>query len=318
MLVGASAAGALGALGAGRWQSALARAPMLGTQAPYFYRFKLGSAEATIVSDGPLPLGDPHANFLGLSTEEMDQQLRDNFLPNDNAVLEQNALVLNTGDKLVLFDTGLGTLDLFGPTTGKLMNSLKQAGINPEDVDAVVMTHAHIDHCGACMADDGSRHFPNAEYFITEADYKFWTDPTKVPEQFKVFLETAQKNLTPNLDRIHFFKDGEEILPGIQAIYTPGHTVGHTVFMIEQGGEQLCFIGDLAHHPVLLLQKPLTEFKYDTDPKQSAQSRVKMLGRLADERIALLAYHFAWPGIGHVARADEGFRFFPQPMKMVL
>ena len=318
MLVGASAVGALGALGAGKWQPALARAPMLGTQAPYFYRFKLGSAEATIVSDGALPLGDPHANFLGLTPEEMDKQLRDNFLPNDNAVLEQNALVLNTGDKLVLFDTGLGTLDLFGPTTGKLMNSLKQAGINPEDIDAVVMSHAHIDHCGGCMADDGSRHFPNAEYYITEADYKFWTDETKVPEQFKVFLDTAQKNLTPNLDRLHFFKDGEEILPGIQAIYTPGHTVGHTVFMIDQGGQQLCFIGDLAHHPVLLLQKPLTEFKYDTDPKQSAQSRVKMLGRLADERVALLAYHFAWPGIGHVARDGDGFRYFPQPMQMQL
>ena len=218
----------------------------------------------------------------------------------------------------MLFDTGLGTLDLFGPTTGKLMNSLQQAGINPEDIDAVVMSHAHIDHCGGCMADDGTRHFPNAEYFITEADYKFWTDETKVPEQFKVFLETAQKNLTPNLDRLHFFEDGEEILPGIQAIYTPGHTVGHTVFMIDQGGGQLCFIGDLAHHPVLLLQKPLTEFKYDTDPKQSAQSRVKMLGRLADERVALLAYHFAWPGIGHVARDGDGFRYFPQPMQMQL
>ena len=318
MLVAASAAGALGVLGPGKWQPALARAPMLGTQAPYFYRFKLGSAEATIVSDGALPLGDPHANFLGLTPEEMDKQLRDNFLPNDNAVLEQNALVLNTGDKLILFDTGLGTLDLFGPTTGKLMNSLKQAGINPEDIDAVVMSHAHIDHCGGCMADDGTRHFPNAEYFITEADYKFWTDETKVPEQFKVFLETAQKNLTPNLDRLHFFKDGEEILPGIQAIYTPGHTVGHTVFMIDQGGQQLCFIGDLAHHPVLLLEKPLTEFKYDTDPKQSAQSRVKMLGRLADERVALLAYHFAWPGIGHVARDGDGFRYFPQPLQMQL
>jgi glyoxylase-like metal-dependent hydrolase (beta-lactamase superfamily II) len=318
MLIGASAAGALGALGAGRWQPAMARAPMLGTQAPYFYRFKLGTAEATIVSDGPLPLGDPHANFLGLTPEEMDKQLHDNFLPNDNAVLEQNALVLNTGDKLILFDTGLGTLDLFGPTTGKLMNSLKQAGINAEDIDAVVMSHAHIDHCGGCMADDGSRHFPNAEYYITEADYKFWTDETKVPEQFKVFLETARKNLTPNLDRLHFFKDGEEILPGVHAIYAPGHTVGHTIFMIDQGGQQLCYIGDLTHHPVLLLEKPLTEFKYDTDPKQSAQSRVKMLGMLADDRVALLAYHFAWPGIGHVAREGDGFRYFPQPMKMEL
>jgi glyoxylase-like metal-dependent hydrolase (beta-lactamase superfamily II) len=168
------------------------------------------------------------------------------------------------------------------------------------------------------MADDGSRHFPNAEYYVTEADYKFWTDETKVPEQFKVFLDTARKNLTPNLDRLHFFKDGDEILPGIQAIYTPGHTVGHSAFLIDQGGQQLCFIGDLAHHPVLLLQKPLTEFKYDTDPKQSAQSRVKMLGRLADERVALLAYHFAWPGIGHVARDGDGFRYFPQPMQMQL
>jgi glyoxylase-like metal-dependent hydrolase (beta-lactamase superfamily II) len=115
-----------------------------------------------------------------------------------------------------------------------------------------------------------------------------------------------------------FIKDGQEFLPGIQAIAAPGHTVGHTIFMISSGGKSLAYIGDLAHHPVLLLQKPLTEFAYDTDPKQSAQSRVKMLGMLADQRIALLAYHFAWPGIGHVARQGDGFRYYPEPMKMEL
>src|SRR5262245_17061133 len=130
---------------------AFAKAPMLGTQAPYFYRFKLGNAEATIVSDGPLPLGDPHKNLLGLTDAEMDKQLTDNFLPLENAVLEQNALVVNTGDRMVLFDTGLGSLSIFGKTTGKLMTSLKQAGIDGKDIDAVVMTHAHIDHCGGCM-----------------------------------------------------------------------------------------------------------------------------------------------------------------------
>jgi glyoxylase-like metal-dependent hydrolase (beta-lactamase superfamily II) len=312
-LAGTTAAAALALSG-----SALAKAPMLNTQAPYFYRFKLGSAEGTIVSDGPLPLGDPHANFLGLTKEEMDKQLTENFLPLQNAVLEQNALVINTGDRLVLFDTGLGSLNIFGPTTGKLMNSLKQAGIDPKDVDAVVMSHAHIDHCGGCMADDGSRHFPNAQYYMTQADYDFWTDETKVPAQFKVFLDTARKNLLPNRDRMHFIKDGEEFLPGIQAIAAPGHTVGHTIFMISSGGKSLCYIGDLAHHPVLLLEKPLTEFMYDTDPKQSAQSRVKMLGMLAANRIPLLAYHFAWPGIGHVAKQSEGFRYFPEPMQMTL
>jgi glyoxylase-like metal-dependent hydrolase (beta-lactamase superfamily II) len=170
LLAGASAAGALAISSLDR---ALGKAPLLNTPAPYFYRFKLGSAEATIVSDGTLPLGDPHTNFTGLSKEEMDRQLNENFLPIDNAVLEQNVLVLNTGDRLVLFDTGMGSLKIFGPTTGKLMSTLKQAGIDPKDVDAVVMSHAHIDHCGGCVADDGSRNFPNAQYYITQADYDF-------------------------------------------------------------------------------------------------------------------------------------------------
>lgn len=297
---------------------AFARAPMAGTQAPYFYRFKLGNIEATIVSDGTLPLGKPEDNFVGLSKAEMDKQLADNFLGSDNAVLEQNALIINTGDRLVLFDTGMGSLKTFGPTTGKLLNSMKQAGIDPKDIDAVVMSHAHIDHCGGCVADSGQVNFPNAQFYISQADYDFWTTESNVPAQFKVFWETAVKNLKPVRDRMTFVKDGAEILPGIHAIHAPGHTVGHTIFMIESAGKQLCYIGDLTHHPVLLLEKPLTEFKYDTDPKLSAQSRVKNLGMLADKRVPLLAYHFAWPGIGHVARQGDGFRYFPEAMKMDL
>jgi glyoxylase-like metal-dependent hydrolase (beta-lactamase superfamily II) len=317
MLVGASAFTAAGMAGS-LSGPATAKAPLTNTQAPYFYRFKVGDAEATIVSDGVLPLGAPQENFVGLTKEEMEKQLSDNFLPMDNALLEQNALIVNTGDRLVLFDTGMGSLKLFGPTTGKLLNSMKQAGIDPKDIDAVVMSHAHIDHCVGNMADDGKPNFPNAQFYITQADYDFWTTESNVPSQFKVFWETAVKNLKPVQDRIHFVKDGAEILPGIHAILAPGHTVGHTIYMIASGGKQLCYIGDLTHHPVLLMQKPLTEFKYDTDPKQSAQTRVKMLTMLAEKRIPIVAYHFAWPGIGHVAKQGEGFRYFPEAMRMQL
>jgi glyoxylase-like metal-dependent hydrolase (beta-lactamase superfamily II) len=313
LLAGASAAAVAGFIGD---MAAVAKAPMRGTQAPYWYRFKLGDFEATVASDGILPLGKPEENFLGLSKEEMAKQLRDNFLPMDNAVLEQNALVINTGNQLVLFDTGLGSLNIFGPTTGKLLNNLKQAGIDPKDIDAVIMSHGHIDHLGGNVADNGSVNFPNAQFYITQADHDFWTDYSKVPGAFKVFADTANKNLKPVRDRIQFINDGQEVVPGVHAILAPGHTVGHTIFMIESAGKQLCYIGDLAHHPVLLLEKPLTEFKYDTDPKQSAQSRVKNLAMLAEKRIPIVAYHFAWPGMGHVVKQGEGFRYLPAPMEM--
>lgn len=117
-------------------------------------------------------------------------------------------------------------------------------------------------------------------------------------------------------DDIHFYKDNELILPGITALSAPGHTVSHTIFMIEAGGRQLCYVGDLAHHPVLLLEHPRTQFAYDTDPAQSAESRVRMLGMLAANRTPLLAYHFAWPGIGNVAKEGDGFRYFPAPPQM--
>ena len=119
-------------------------------------------------------------------------------------------------------------------------------------------------------------------------------------------------------DRVVFFKDGQEFLPGITAIGAPGHTVGHTIFNISSGGKSMAYIGDLTHHPVLLMEKPLTEFAYDTDPKQSAQTRVKLLNMLAADKTPIVAYHFAWPGYGHVAKQGDGFRYFPSPMNMAL
>lgn len=300
----------------------LARAPLATTQAPYYYRFAHGKMQGTVVSDGILPLGDPSASFLGTSKEEIGKMLTDNFLSASNAVLEQNILVLNTGDKLVLFDTGMGSSQLFGPTPGKLLANLKAAGIDPKDIDAIVATHAHCDHVWGIMADDGSRNFPNAQIYISQADFDYWTDEAKLaikePAFMQAFVDGARKNLLPNRDRIVFVKDGQEFLPGIQAMAAPGHTVGHMIYMITSDGKTMAAIGDLTHHQVLLLEKPRIEFAFDTDPKQSASTRVRILDTLAANRTPLIAYHFPWPGIGNVAKQGEGFRYYPTPLQMVL
>jgi len=315
--VGATAgAAALGGLGA---PEAAARAAMRYTQAPFFHRFRLGAFEATVVSDGPLPLGEPSGTFLGISKEEVGKLLSDNFLPPNNVVLEQNALVVNTGKELVLFDTGMGVSKMFGKTTGRLTQSLRESGINPASIDAVVCTHGHIDHIGGLATAKGKRVFPNAKIYMSKLDYDFWTDEKKLADQkVKAFIEHARLNLLPYKDRMVFVEDGKEFLPGIQAMVAPGHTVGHTVFMISSEGKSICNIGDTTHHQILLTERPRVEFAYDTDPKKAVESRVKLLTMLAEKKIPLLAYHFPYPGIGHVAKQGDGFRYFATPMNMII
>ncbi len=321
-LLGTGTVAAVAALSGLPLSNSLARAPFATNQAPYFYRFAHGKMQATVVSDGILPLGDPSGTFLGASKEDVGKMLTDNFLAPANVVLEQNVLILNTGDRLVLFDTGMGTSQLFGPTPGKLLANLKAAGIDPKDVDAIVATHAHCDHVWGIMADDGSRNFPNAQIYISQADFDYWTDEAKLaikePAFMKDFVDGARKNLLPNRDRLVFVKDGQEFLPGIQAMATPGHTVGHMAFMVTSDGNTLAVIGDVTHHQVLLLERPRLEFAFDTDPKQAAATRVRLLDTLAANRTQMIAYHFPWPGIGHVAKQGEGFRYYPTPLQMVL
>jgi glyoxylase-like metal-dependent hydrolase (beta-lactamase superfamily II) len=312
------------ALGAGLGASTLigegaqARAPKVGTQPSYFYRFNFGGSEVTVVSDGPLALGPPKGTFTGASEEEIKKMLSDNFLPTDNIVLEQNSPIVNMGDKLVLFDTGLGTSKAFGPTTGRQQKSMMEAGIKPEDIDAVVFSHGHIDHIGGVVDEAGKVLFPNAQFYIAQSDFDFWTDEGKMGSPLKDFIVHARKNLMPVRDRLVFYKDGQEFLPGVQAMSAPGHTVGHTMFMVTSEGKSFAFLGDLTHHPILLLEKPRMQFSYDTDPAQAAESRVKMLDMLAANKIPVMSYHYAWPGYGHVAKTGEGFHYYPEAMNMLL
>jgi glyoxylase-like metal-dependent hydrolase (beta-lactamase superfamily II) len=314
-LLGGAALGLGALLGA---NPALARMAMQKAQVPAYYRFPVGDFQATIVSDGPLPLGEPSGTFKGVTKEEIAKALADNFLPADNVVLEQNNLVLNTGSRLVLFDSGMGTSKLFGPTTGRLLNSLTDARIDPAKIDDVICTHAHIDHIGGLASATGKRYFPNATIHISKADFEFWTDETKLSGDLKAFVVHARQNLLPYKNRIKFVEDGKDVIPGVQAMAAPGHTVGHHIYIIKSGAASLVFLGDITHHQILLTEKPKTEFAYDTDPKQAVQTRLKVFDMLASQKLPFVAYHFPWPGIGHLGRTGaETYRYFAQSMDHV-
>jgi glyoxylase-like metal-dependent hydrolase (beta-lactamase superfamily II) len=317
-LFGATAFGAVASIGLGS-PEVMAKAPFATSQASYFYRFPLGKMQATVISDGPLPLGKPAETMKGVPEPDLIKALSDNFLPTDNVVLEQNVLVINTGSRLVMFDSGMGFSKAFGPTTGRLVANLRASGIRPAQIDDIICTHAHIDHIGGLADARGRRLFPNATIHIAQSDYDFWTDEKKLTDKaLGMFIKHARDNLLPYKGRIKFVADGKDVVPGVQAMAAPGHTVGHTIYLIESDGKKLAFTGDVSHHQILLTEKPRTEFAYDSDPKQAVATRLRVFDMLSKDRIPLLAFHFPWPGHGHLAKTGtDTYRYFATPMTIV-
>jgi glyoxylase-like metal-dependent hydrolase (beta-lactamase superfamily II) len=293
-------------------------APSTG-RAPFFYSFKLGDLEGTVVSDGPVgPVGKASAIYAQAPKDDLQQVLANAFA-DDQLMFEQNILVLKAGDRLVLFDTGVGTSHFFGPNSGQLLQNLKAAGIDPNAINTVVLTHAHPDHCWQLVGEASAPNFPNAQIFMTEADFAFWTDEGKLSnDAIKGFIEGTRKVLLPLKEQITFVQDGKEVIPGIQAMATPGHTVGHTSYVLTAGNQSMLLIGDVVHHSIISTERPKFAFGFDTDANLGIETRLRTLDMLASTRMPVLSFHFPWPGLGHIGRAGDAYRFYPLPVRASL
>ena len=282
-------------------------------------RLQLGTFELSVISDGPMPML-PDAGFDSAPKAEIEGLLAENFLPTDQLMLGMNCLVVNTGKKLVLIDTGMGDSlaesHMFGPSTSHMHDNLRAAGFDPADIDLVVLTHAHADHSWALTDREGNAMFPNAELALAEEEFTFWTNPDNQGQNpfVDLMVKGAIRNLLPYRDRLIMARDGHEICAGITAHASPGHSIGHSCIRISSDGQDLIHLGDLAHHHVLALAHPEWPISYDINPEQAVQSRLRILDMIAAEGTQVMGYHFPWPGVGNIRRKGAAYEFVPGNM----
>jgi len=288
-----------------------AAAPMVKTPAPGYFRMMLGNFEVTALSDGTADL--PIDQLLtGTTKEKVDKALAKVFLasPLQTSV---NAFLVNTGDKLVLIDTGSGTL--FGPTVGKLMANLEASGYAPGQVDEIYITHMHPDHVGG-LATDGKMNFPNAIVRADKRDADYWLSAetlAKADEGSKGFIQGAQSMLGPYVQAGKFkpFDGDTELVPGVRAHAAYGHTPGHTIYVLESNGQKLVLWGDLMHVAALQFPDPSITIKFDSDSKAAIAQRKKAFADAAKGAYWVGAAHLPFPGLGHLTAAGKGYAFYP-------
>jgi glyoxylase-like metal-dependent hydrolase (beta-lactamase superfamily II) len=284
---------------------------MVRTQAPGYYRMMLGDFEITALSDGTVML--PVSQLLSNTTPaRVDRTLARAGLrsPLETSV---NAYLINTGDKLVLVDAGAA--GLFGPTLGKLIGNLKAAGYQPEQVDEIYLTHLHPDHVGG-LAVDGRMAFPNAIVRAARADADYWlsnVNLSRAKKDDKPSFEGAMASLHPYIEAHRFrpFDGDTPLAAGISALPRPGHTAGHTAYVLESRGQRLVLWGDLVHVAAVQFDSPAVTIVYDSNARTAAAQRKLAYADAATHGYLVAGAHLSFPGIGRVRSNGRGYMWLP-------
>ena len=287
-----------------------AAAPQIKTQAPGYYRIMLGDFEVTVLNDGTLSL--PASVMTNTTEAETEKALARNFQKSPFDASD-NAFLINTGAKLVLIDTGSGSL--MGPTAGNLLTNLKAAGYRPEQIDEVYLTHMHPDHAGGLMA-EGKLAFPNAVLRANQREADFWLNQAnleKSPAAMKDFFKGAMASVNPYIAAGKFksFDGDTQLVPGIAVIAAPGHTPGHSIYLIESRGQKLELWGDLVHVAAVQFSDPAVTIQFDVDSQGASMQRLHAFADAAKAEYLVGTAHLSFPGIGHVRAAGNGYAWVP-------
>ena len=307
-------AAALGAATAGLGSFARGEAKSVEpTSTPPFYRFKVGDFTLTPLCDGMFQLP---TDSIGTNAEPSERKayFEAHYLTGDAFPLQLTPLLIDTGDKLVLIDSGMGPgQESWAPGANKLAGSLKAAGIAGEDIDVIVLTHGHIDHVGGLEA-GATKQYANAEVVLSAIELDLWRAPDaakKVPEWAAGGVPALQQTFTALGDRLRTTKEGEDIVPGIATVSSPGHTPGHISLLVSSGKDALFVTGDAVASIHIALDHPEWQMVWDHDRELGAKTRQNLLDRLSHDRLLVAGGHFPFPGIGHVVKEGNDYGWLP-------
>lgn len=277
------------------------------------YRFFVGDIVVTALGDGDFAM--PIAMLPAATQAEADVIHQASFLPTGETFSGSvNSYLIDTGDGLTLIDAG--GRDVLQPTMGQLPDTLQAAGMAPDQIDRVVLTHMHPDHIGGIIDLDGAAAFPKATLHVHAADHAFFLDP-KMKEAFtpdlSIFFDCAVACAAAYADKTQLFAYGDDLGHGLTVIDLAGHSPGHSGFRVSSRGEELLILGDIVHAAALQFARPEWGVAFDADPEAAAASRRRALEAAASERSLIAGMHIPFPGIGRVSKAGDGYRFHPLP-----
>ena len=282
---------------------------------PIYHR-RIGDIVVTAISDGVLFRTNEMMN--DVSKQEGDDHLKRAY--RDQFALSINAFLIHSGDRLALIETGSG--EYLGSEAGKLLANIHAAGVSPESIDTVLLTHMHPDHsAGLTDMTSGKANYPNAELVVHENEPKHWFDDGAMARgterEKELMFQQARDQCAPYRDRMRTFTSGE-VFPGVTAVPCHGHTPGHSGFMIESDGEALLVWGDIVHMPEVQVPRPEVTMTVDVDPAAAEASRRRIFDMAAEERLLVTGMHLHFPGFGHIANTDGNYQFVPEPWQQTL